>query len=364
MMKMLSKLPDYRHRLTDTFLKLASIESSPLQERKFANHLKNIMTDLGCSVKEDSSALKTGSNCGNLICKYPGGEGPVLLFSCHMDRKGPYNMGGPVVKGSFIRSRGADDISGITALIEALRLINTQKIDCPPLVIIFTTAEESGMRGAKFLSPAVFKKPEMGFVLDGEGPVGAVINHSPEKRKVNIIISAEKGRNVIKIASCALSNLNFRDDQGKKAANIFVSSGGTVRKKGPGMVELKGSVWSMKEKTIEKKIEHFKNEFFKYTNKFGGELEFAVERLYSGFHVLPESRIIKLLKKSYNISLATGSGGSDACVFNERGLPAVNLGTAVENIHTNREKVKIQALSNLMEFVLSIIVSAAGFENV
>ncbi|HBG02349.1 MAG TPA: peptidase M20, partial [Firmicutes bacterium] len=74
----------------------------------------------------------------------------------HMDRVRPGFGIKPQLKDGVIRSDGttilaADDVAGIVAILEALRIIKEQKLPHGRIEILFTVAEEGGLFGAKSL---------------------------------------------------------------------------------------------------------------------------------------------------------------------------------------------------------------------
>ena len=48
-------------------------------------------------------------------------------------------------------------------------------------------------------------------------------------------------------------------------------------------------------------------------------------------------------------------GGSDANIFNAMGLPTLNLGVGMENVHSREERVKIDNLELMVFLVLKIL---------
>ena len=56
-------------------------------------------------------------------------------------------------------------------------------------------------------------------------------------------------------------------------------------------------------------------------------------------------------------AIPTG-GGSDANIFNSRGIPTVNLTTGMEKVHTTQEYIRIEDLFRLARLVVEIIKQA------
>ncbi len=52
--------------------------------------------------------------------------------------------------------------------------------------------------------------------------------------------------------------------------------------------------------------------------------------------------------------IISSGGGSDVNIFNSKGKIAVNLSAGMENVHTNKEFVKVEQLKKLSGLVLEI----------
>ncbi len=115
------------------------------------------------------------------------------FFCAHMDRVEPGLGIKPQIKDGIISSDGttilaADDVAGIVAILEALRVVKEQKI--PPhgrLEILFTVAEEGGLFGAKSLDPAKLQA-KAGYFMDSGGPVGTIVVQAPAQKNITATI--------------------------------------------------------------------------------------------------------------------------------------------------------------------------------
>jgi tripeptide aminopeptidase len=99
-------------------------------------------------------------------------------------------------------------------------------------------------------------------------------------------------------------------------------------------------------------------------------VETVITRAYSAFNLSPENEIVKIAAEAAgNLGIkarltATG-GGSDTNVFNEAGLPAINLSVGYENVHTTREKVPVENLEKAARYlfeIISVVASHRGRE--
>src|SRR5581483_2850675 len=110
---------------------------------------------------------------GNLIVTLPGTQpGPRRLFSTHLDTV-PLCAGAvPVRKGNRIvpagkTGLGGDNRTGVAVLVTLLATLLERNLPHPPLTVLFTVREESGLWGARFVDPADLGRPEVGFNVDG-----------------------------------------------------------------------------------------------------------------------------------------------------------------------------------------------------
>lgn len=116
-----------RDRLIRLFTELVSIDSPSRGEREVCRCISEKLRALGFDPKEDDVGEKIGGNTG---CLYTYIEGslplPPLLFSAHMDtvepscgKKAVFHPDGKVTSdGTTVL--GADDLSGVCAILEAL----------------------------------------------------------------------------------------------------------------------------------------------------------------------------------------------------------------------------------------------------
>jgi tripeptide aminopeptidase len=78
----------------------------------------------------------------------------------------------------------------------------------------------------------------------------------------------------------------------------------------------------------------------------------------------PDDQVVKIASKAakdigLQSLLRPSGGGSDANVFNKKGLPSVVLAVGMEKVHTIEEYILIKELKNATEYILSIIKTVA-----
>lgn len=142
------------NRLVQTFIDMASISSPSLKEREVGDYLLKALKELGMEAYEDNAGEVHGGNCGNIIgvLKAPGKK--KVLFSAHMDTVLPCDKVTPIIENGIIKSDGTsvlggDDKGGIAAILEMISVIKENNLDHPEIIVVFSIAEEIGLRGAR-----------------------------------------------------------------------------------------------------------------------------------------------------------------------------------------------------------------------
>src|SRR5262245_35538235 len=205
----------------DRFVRLCQIASPTGEEREVADAVMDELRRLAVDVSEDGSATPARAGAGNLIARVPGRGDRWLSFFAQLDtvpHDGPIRV---VRENGKFRSAGetilgADNKAAVTVLIElAVRHV----ADPAPvgLELIFTVAEEDGLRGAKELDISTLRAP-FGFVLDHATPIGEVIVAAPTYkrlvaeftgREAHAGINPEEGHSAIVAAAAAIGEIKL-----------------------------------------------------------------------------------------------------------------------------------------------------------
>jgi tripeptide aminopeptidase len=159
-------------------MRFLAVEGVTGHEAAIAKEVTAALREVGVSksaIKQDNShkRMPGPSECGNLIVHLPGtGPGPRLLFSTHLDTV-PLAAGAkPVRKDGRIdpagpTALGGDNRTGCAVLVTLVETLKRHRIPHPPLTLLFTVREESGLWGAHYLNPTDLGEPAMGFNFDG-----------------------------------------------------------------------------------------------------------------------------------------------------------------------------------------------------
>lgn len=369
-----------RNRIKERFISLAVIGSESRKEARLARKLKKDLERMGAAIFEDAAAQQVGSNCGNLIARF-GKRAPFLMLNAHLDTVRPGEGVKPIVDGDIIRSDGttilgADCKSGLTAILEALESLTEDGIKPSGIEVVFTISEEIGLLGAKHLDYKSIKS-KCGFALDTSNP-DVVVTSAPAANRITIDIfgveshagvAPEKGISAALIAAEALKSMKLGRIDFETTANIGIIEGGTASNIIPGYMKLTGEARShnmlklaRQTKDMLKAVETAaKNASKKIDGKLVKPKFIAeVKADYPAMRVKENSSIMRLLdgaskRISANICAVAGSGGSDANIFNSRGIETVIIGTGMTDVHSRRESVKISQMEKSARLIRACI---------
>lgn len=363
-----------RQRVTDLLTELCATDSGSRKERQMADRLKPLLTDLGFEVTEDDAGAKVGGDTGNLYGRLQGsGDGQALLFSSHMDRVTPGFGVKPRIEGNLLKSDGttilgADDAAGLAAIIEAVRVLKERNLPHPTIEIAFTICEEVGLLGAKHVDVGWFQS-KLGFVLDSSGQVGEITVKSPHSAKISATftgkaahagVAPERGVSAIQMAGVALSRMKLLRVDEETTANF-----GSIVAEGPTNIvpescKLLGETRSLNREKLDAQIAHMTEALESAAKELGGTVGVEVTRSYMGLDLGPESPAVARATKAAEAigvtpSLASSGGGSDANVFNSKGIQTAVLGVGYEEIHSTKEQMPLDQLEALAEWTLAIM---------
>lgn len=363
-----------KERLYSRFMELCAIDSEPTRERLLADRLKELLTEVGFTVTEDGTAEKIGGTAGNLIARLAGtAPGAPLLFSCHMDRVVPGVGVKPRIEGEFIVSDGttvlgADDGAGLAAILEGVTTLREQESPHPPIELVLTVAEELALTGSRHFDTDQLSA-RSGFVLDAGGPVGEIVVQAPEQvkflavfhgRSAHAGFAPEQGVSAIQIAGVAISRMQLLRIDPETTANI-----GSICTVGPTNIvpdrcELHGEVRSLDSTRLRTQIDALTHTMESAAAEYGGTVELSVVPCYPTYKLEEESEPVQRAARAARrigvpVRFKSTGGGSDANIFNNRGVPSVVLSCGYEKVHTTEEQIPLNQLVLLTEWVLAII---------
>lgn len=367
-----------QERLVNEFLELVSIDSVSGFERKIADILKVKLEKLGFEVYEDDAGKKINTQAGNLIARLPanGGSGEPLMLCAHMDTVEPGRGVKPIVSEGIIKSSGdtvlgGDDKAGIAIIFEALRIIGENGIKHGGLEVVLTVFEEGGLRGAASLDAEKIIS-RIGYVLDSDGPPGTIVNQAPTQDRISITVMGksahagicpEKGISAIEVAAHAIAEMKLGRIDGETTANIGIISGGKATNIVPDKVFIQGETRSLNGAKLKRQTDKIVGRAREAAAKYGARVDIKVENLYREFNIEEDSRAIKIAREAaaragFPTRVESTGGGSDANMFNEKGISTVVLGIGMQNVHTTGEYIAIDSLVKGSSYIVEIIKTA------
>lgn len=364
--------------IADYFLSLVKISSESRDEKNIAEKLFLDLQELGLQPQFDQAHLQTGGNCGNLYAYVPGNvsKKPILLCA-HMDTVTPGNNVKPRLENGVIYSDGttvlgSDDKSGIAEILFAIKKLKDSGEDHAPIEILFTISEEIGLLGAKHFDCSMLKST-FGYALDahhvGEFMVGAPSQNSLEfkiyGKEAHAGVEPEKGINAIQVAAEAIAGISWGRVDFETTCNVGIIKGGMATNIVPNMVLIKGEVRSHSMKKLTDLTQHIVTTFQETVDKYEingvkASMEATVHNEYHSFFFENDAEVVDLAiqaadKVGVPIRTIKGGGGSDANIFNGKGLSVIAVGTGMDKVHTVEECIRVSELENGAKWVCELI---------
>jgi tripeptide aminopeptidase len=363
--------------LLSLFVRLAGIASPTGSERAIADVVARYLGDLGLAVREDDSAVVTGCGCGNLIALVKGrGEAETIGLCAHLDTVPMDRAPRVTVTDEYVRTDGAtplgaDDKAAVAVLLELARAL-VAEAPAGDVELIFTAGEEAGLLGAKALDIPALAATRV-FVLDSDGVPGTLITGAPTQKRVDAEfkgqaahagIAPELGRSAVVAAARAVASMRLGRLDDETTANIGVIEGGTARNVVAQRCLISGEARSRDEAKVAAQTEHMVQVIAGEAAAAGIDVEIDVQEAFRSYRHAPDSPLVAAgtqaaLNAGLEPRLKEGGGGSDANVFNARGLPALTLGVGFEHAHSPLESMSVQRLHELYAIAAGLV-DAAG----
>ncbi|MGF1727372.1 M20/M25/M40 family metallo-hydrolase [Photobacterium nomapromontoriensis] len=355
-------------RLVEHFIELVKIDSESGNEKAIAETLAEQLGALGFEVHK-LPVPATLSNGFNIYAKLAGKLDGSILLSCHMDTVTPGNGIEPVIEDGIIRSKGdtilgGDDKSGIAAIMEAVRTIQADNRDHQTIELAFTVYEEGGLLGSQAFDMTKVES-QQAIVLDSGGPIGTIITTAPGQQNLKVTITGkpahaglapEEGINALTVAAEAINNMKLSRIDHETTANIGVVTGGQATNIVMPSLYLEAEARSLNDDKLQAQVDHMVATFEAAANNHGAAITIESTRAYNAFGVESTDPLIEGIKAAFlanGIEAMTKStgGGSDANIFNAKGLKTVNLSTGMSKVHTTEEFIKVEDMAEISQFI-------------
>jgi tripeptide aminopeptidase len=366
-------------RLHETFVRLCEIRSPTGEEREVADTIAAELGAVGLEVSEDDAAGPAKAGSGNLLARLPGSGERSLMFCAHMDTV-PHRGQVEVVEdeGVFRSSGetilGADNKAAVAVFMElATRAAEAGGAPAVGIELLFTVAEEQGLRGAKAFDTSSLRS-DCGFVLDHAGPVGEVIVATPTQQKIladfvgveaHAGIRPEDGSNAIAAAAAAIARMDLGRLDEDTTANVGLIEGGTSGNVVPGHCSFVAETRSLDAERAAKIAGEMTEACAWGASEHGCDVDVRIEELFRGYELPKDSAALGLaeaglLSAGLEPSWVAIGGGSDANALRLDGFDCVLLANGTNDVHTAGERVSARDLEKMLEVCEGIVASAAA----
>jgi tripeptide aminopeptidase len=369
---------------TEMLIRLLAIDSVTGHEAAIGAAIVDELKKVGVpasAIRYDTAHQRIAlpTEVGNLILDLPGTKpGPRLLFSTHMDTvplcKGakPRREGGRIVSDGTT-ALGGDNGTGCAVLIALAKSLIEHKLPHPPITMLFTVREESGLHGARELDPKDLGGAVMGFNVDSTHAakltIGAVGQQNWEVtikgKAAHAGVAPERGISATLVASIGLTEARRAgwfgkvvQPEGKGSSNVGIFGGKDGKPAGDATnvvtdyVHLVGEARSTDAAFAVKITEAFEAAFnqakgeVKDADGNMAEVTFQTRTAYPPFLMSENDPAVQRAKKaaqSMGLEPVTmvSAGGLDANWLVKHGVPTVTFGAGQAEIHTVNEYVDI-----------------------
>lgn len=368
-----------RERLVALFKELCLIDAPALDEGRSVAYVKRMLEGWGLKPWEDDAGSRIGGKANNLICELPGNKSgaPRIYLSAHFDTVEP--TAGLVIgeKDGVLFSEsdtilGADDKGGMAPILEVVRCLLDSNEPHGDVVLLLSVAEEIGLKGADALKIEELNL-DFGYVLDTGPPVGTFVTRTATHDKLEVKVIGrpahagkhpEEGISAIEVAAAAIAQMRLGRLGPETTANIGIIRGGTAVNVVCPSVELFAEVRSTDVAEVQAQVDHMLAELEKAARARGAVVEAKHERHYGAYHVPDDAPVVQVAQRAAQAlgfpgTLRTTLGGSDANVYNAKGVPSIVVATGMDKIHTHDEFIPIKDLVATAELTLRLVTEAA-----
>lgn len=364
---------DRKNRVVQEFLTQVKIESHSFKEKKMFDYLEKRLTDIGLEVERIPYTTEEGNSSENLVARLRANTSgkKTLFFDAHVDTVEPGVGIQPVIDGEVIRSSGQTILGGDDKAASAAMVVAAEELkhrEHGDILFVFTSAEEVGLVGVRYLDFSRIQA-DYGFVLDSHGPVGGIIVAAPTQYQYEIFVTGkashagiapEAGKNAIVAAGEILTRLPQGRINRYTVANVGVIDGGKATNIVADLCHIQGEFRSHREKDCEKLQRRI--ERLIHRKSFERKIEdvnVCFKKVYSGFRYEDDSPVIQLVSKAMGElgitpRLEWTGGGSNTNIYNQNGIPAVNLSVGMEEVHSLQEYIRIEDLDKLTSLIIKI----------
>lgn len=365
-------------------MQFLSVEGITGQEANIAAAVSGALKKIGVpesAIRFDdaNNRIPLPTQTGNLIVDIPGTRpGPRLLFSTHLDTVPLCAGAKPRREGDRIVSDGTtalggDARTGVAVLVVVAETIIKNKLPHPPITLLFTVREESGLHGARELNPADLGGAAMCINVDGQLAsdliVGAVGQENWEVeitgRASHAGVAPDKGISATLVGAIALTEAQRAGwfgkvvkPDGRGTSNVGIFGGKDNKPAGDATnvvtdyAFIKGEARSPEAAFATEIANGYKEAFAKAQAEVKtsdgdmAEVRFSHKASYPPFELGKDSPVVQRATKALGMLgiepvYVFSNGGLDANWLDKHGVPTITIGAGQAEIHTIKEYVNL-----------------------
>lgn len=376
-------------RLLEIFQILVSFDAESYEEREIADYLKEKLVSLGLQVEEDNAGEllqkisgKDGlRSAGNIYGFLPGNlkngkMGNGVLLSSHMDTVKPgkgkkvvfHDDGRITSDGTTVL--GADDAAGLAEILEALHIIQEQKLPHPDIEVLFPAAEEPYAQGSRIFDYSKIKAKQA-YVFDLSGEVGRAAIAAPSMLSMRIQVNGksahagfcpEEGVHAISIAARAIAEIPNGHTSEDTTVNLGTIQGGIARNIVPDSCVITGEIRSMSHEQALKQAQRIKTIFEQQAERGGGSAEIEITEEFKAYRIEADEPVVQRFVQACKELRLSGEleetfGGSDNNHFAAHGIRGIVVANAMNEVHTTKEYTSVDELICGAELALKLAVA-------
>ena len=368
-------------------MRFLSVEGITGEEAAIGKEIVKTLKEVGVpgsAIRFDdvNTRIPEPTQTGNLIVKLPGTgkkSAKPILFMTHMDTVPLCAGAKPKLQGKRIVNEanaalGGDNRTGCAVLTTLAAELIAQKLPHPPITMLFTVREESGLFGAKHLNPLDLGSPVMGFNFDGRSAADVMIGAIGADRWTVEIqgkashagVAPEKGISATMVLALAMAEVFAGGWFGKvekdgKFGTSNIGPVGTLDGKSAGaatnvvtdFVHVKGESRSHDAKFVRQITAAFKTAFSNAASRVkdhegrSAKVKFNSRLDYVPFRMKEDSPAVRRAVEAVQAigrepNLRITNGGLDANWMVKHGIPTVTFGAGQNEIHTVKEFVDLE----------------------
>ncbi len=356
-------------RITQTLIALSAIPSVSGHEERVREYIQSRLEPLLPAATSDAA--------GNVIARVPASNaardaGRPLMLCAHMDRVPPGLAHAPVLDNGILYSDGttnlgADDSAGIALILHIVEELRARATPHPPLLLLFTVGEETGLLGATEFDPTQWGVRE-GIVFDNAGEAGQVVTRAATYIAFDVRLHGTGGHPGKELAGTASAIEMFHNaryhsgelDHGVSRISVGRIDGGTARNAIAADVNVQGEVRTLLEGEARAELlSGIEESFRQAAEELGGSAEVAFDIHCDGYRVNPREPLLRqwaaaCRRRGQRLRTTTSFIGSDASAL-RRHSRVFTVSTGAMDEHTTREWIAVGPLAEIAETSLMLL---------